>query len=231
MWLALTELLSHPIERADGRLLRVEASAQDAGGHRTEAVKAFARRRLLRRHIAIFGAKPNNAPVLSKGSFVDINWRGQLDKRGIKIHHVGTVGIKHMLYGRLSADADKPAEQRQVRFSEELPPEYFGGLVSETYNPAKNRFDKRRGAPRNEPLDTWVYAYAATHHPELRLHRLTRAEWDQREQRLATLAAEVPREPMRAPAAGDGSRGTSSSGERVDSGGTGFGSSRWSQRL
>lgn len=231
VWLALTELLSHPIERADGRLLRVEASAQDAGGHRTEAVKAFARRRLLRRHIAIFGAKPNNAPVLSKGSFVDINWRGQLDKRGIKIHHVGTVGIKHMLYGRLSADADKPAEQRQVRFSEELPPEYFGGLVSETYNPAKNRFDKRRGAPRNEPLDTWVYAYAATHHPELRLHRLTRAEWDQREQRLATLAAEVPREPMRAPAAGDGSRGTSSSGERVDSGGTGFGSSRWSQRL
>lgn len=208
VWLALTELISRPIERADGRLLRVEASAQDAGGHRTEAVKAFARRRLLRRHIAIFGAKANNAPVLSKGTLVDINWRGQLDKRGIKIHHVGTVGIKHMLYGRLSADADKPAEQRQVRFSEELPPEYFGGLVSETYNPAKNRFDKRRGAPRNEPLDTWVYAYAATHHPELRLHRLTKADWDLREQRLAAAENDVPREPSPPAVAAQGSRGT-----------------------
>lgn len=184
VWVALTELLLRPIDHASGALLRVEASAQDGAGHRTEAVKAFARRRLLRRHMVIFGAKPNNAPVLSKGTLVDINWRGVHDKRGIKIHHVGTVGIKHRLYGRLSADADKQPEARLVRFSDELPPEYFGGLVSETYNPSKNRFEKRRGGPRNEPLDTWVYAYAATHHPELRLHRLTKADWDAREARL-----------------------------------------------
>ena len=56
--------------------------------------------------------------------------------------------------------------------------------MSETYNPAKNRFDTRRGA-RNEPLDTWVYAYAAAHHPELRLHRRTRADWDAAAKRLA----------------------------------------------
>jgi phage terminase large subunit GpA-like protein len=66
--------------------------------------------------------------------------------------------------------------------------------VSETYNPAKNRFDKRRGA-RNEPLDTWVYSYAATHHPELRLHRASKADWDAREARLLAAAA--------APAAND----------------------------
>jgi phage terminase large subunit GpA-like protein len=54
--------------------------------------------------------------------------------------------------------------------------------VSETYNPAQNRFVNRRGA-RNEPLDTWVYAFAAAHHPELRLHRATKADWD----RLETL--------------------------------------------
>jgi hypothetical protein len=29
-----------------------------------------------------------------------------------------------------------------------------------------------------------VYAYAATHHPELRLHRATKADWDAREARL-----------------------------------------------
>ena len=184
VWAALTELLNRPIEHELGGFLRVEASAQDAAGHRTEAVKAFARQRRVRRHLAIFGAKPNNAPVLSKGTLVDVNWRGQYDKRGIKIHHVGTVGIKHLLYSRLSSDADKAPEDRLQRFSDELEPAYFGGLVSETYNPAKNRFEKRRGGPRNEPLDTWVYAYAATHHPELRLHRWTKADWDRREAQL-----------------------------------------------
>ena len=125
-----------------------------------------------------------DAPVLGKGKLQDINWRGQMDKRGVHIHAVGTVAIKHLLYSRLSTDADKAPEARLVRFSDDLSADYFGGLTAETYNPAKNRFEKRRGAPRNEPLDTWVYSYAATHHPELRLHRHTKADWDAREARL-----------------------------------------------
>jgi phage terminase large subunit GpA-like protein len=171
-----------PIEHASGALLRSRPRLIDAGGHRTEAVKAFVRSRRVRRPMAIFGAIPNNAPVLSKGKLQDVNWRGQMDKRGVLIHHVGTVAVKHLLFSRLSTDAEKQADARLVHFSDELPPEYFTGLVSETYNPAKNRFDKRRGA-RNEPLDTWVYSYAATHHPELRLHRASKVDWDAREAR------------------------------------------------
>lgn len=192
VWLALTELLNRSIEHPFGGLLRVEAGAIDINGHRTEDVKAYVRRRMVRRLMAIFGAVPNNAPVLGKGKLQDINWRGQLDKRGVHIHAVGTVGIKHWLYSRLSTDADKPADARTVRFSDQLPDGYFAGLVSETYNPAKNRFEKRRGGGRNEPLDTWVYAYAATHHPELRLHRLTKADWDAREARLRTAQQQGP---------------------------------------
>lgn len=184
VWVALTELLSRPIEHASGALLRIEAGCIDIAGHRTEAVKHYVRRKLVRRLLPIIGSKSNNHGVLGKGSMVDINWRGQYDKRSIKIHQVGTVAIKHLLYSRLSADADKQPDARQVRFSDEFDADYFGGLVSETYNPAKNRFEKRRGAPRNEPLDTWVYGYAATHHPELRLHRASKADWDAREARL-----------------------------------------------
>lgn len=211
VWVALTELLNRPIEHVTGALMRVEAVAIDAGGHRTEAVKAYVRKRLVRRALAIFGAVPNNAPVLSKGKLQDINWRGQVDKRGVTTHHVGTVAIKHLLYSRLSTDADKAADARLVHFSDELPPEYFTGVVSETYNPTKNRFDKRTGV-RNEPLDTWVYSYAATHHPELRLHRLTKVDWDARELRLvpgkpAAIEAQ-PVVPSKSAAAND-SRGTS----------------------
>jgi phage terminase large subunit GpA-like protein len=187
VWIALADLLNRPIEHAFGCAIVPEATAIDAGGHRTEAVKHFVRGRKIRRPMAIFGAVPNNAPVLSKGKLQDVNWKGQLDKRGVLIYHVGTVGIKHMLYGRLSTDADKTTEDRLVNFSEDLPREYFAGLVSETYNPSKNRFDRRTGV-RNEPLDTWVYSYAATHHPELRLHRRTEADWDAIEARLKKLA-------------------------------------------
>lgn len=180
VWDALVVLLNQPIAAEGGGALRVEAMANDAGGHRTEDVKNFVRSRRVRRPLCIFGAIPNNAPVLSKGKMQDVTWRGQHDKRGIMVHQVGTVGIKHWLYSRLSLDADKPIEHRVTHFSADLPPEYFPGLVSETYNPAQNRFVNRRGA-RNEPLDTWVYAYAAAHHPELRLHRHTKADWDRRE--------------------------------------------------
>jgi phage terminase large subunit GpA-like protein len=190
VWVKLVDLLNRPIQHELGSLMRIEATAIDAGGHRTEAVKAFVRQRQLRRCIPIFGAVPNNAPVLSKGKLQDVNWRGQLDKRGVVIHHVGTVGIKHLLYSRLSADADRPPEARLVHLSQDLDAvgvNYFAGLVGEIYNPARNRFE-RRGGTRVEPLDTWVYAYAATHHPELRLHRHSKSDWDVREARLASTA-------------------------------------------
>ena len=190
VWTALTELLNTPIQHASGALMRVEAMANDAGGHRTEDVKNYVRLRRVRRPMAIFGAIPNNAPVLSKGKLHDVDWRGRSDKRGVMMYHVGTVGAKHWLYSRLSTDADKQPDARTTHFTDQLLPEYFPGLVSETYDPAKNRFINRRGA-RNEPLDTWVYAYAAAHHPELRLHRFTKADWDKLEARLLQPQATV----------------------------------------
>ncbi|APP86922.1 terminase [Xanthomonas hortorum pv. gardneri] len=176
VWVALTDLLNRPIEREDGAQLRPLATAIDAGGHRTEAVKHYVRQRLITRPMCIFGAVPNNAPILSKGKLVDVTWRGRTDKRGITIYHVGSVAAKHYLYSRLSADAERQADARLVHFSDQLAPEFFPGLVSEVYNPVKNRFEKR--VVRNEPLDTWVYAYASAHHPEVRLHRYARSDWD-----------------------------------------------------
>lgn len=206
VWAALTDLLNRPIAHASGATLSVEAVLIDAGGHRTEAVKAYARDRRVRRPMVAFGAVPNNAPVLSKGKLHDVTWRGQYDKRGVLVYHVGTVAIKHTLFAALAADADAhqawealpdgagraPAPARQCHFSDQLPAEYFPGLISEVFNPAKNRFEKRRGGVRNEPLDTWVYAFAAGQHPELRLHRATRAEWDLWEQRLPSMSAAMP---------------------------------------
>lgn len=183
-WVALTELLNRPIVTESGALLQIQATAIDAGGHRTEYVKHYVRKMLIRRPLAIFGAKPANAPVLSRGKLVDVTVNGQLDKRGVKIHHVGTIAAKNWIYGRIGTDADKAPEDRLMHFSDQLPDAFFPGVVSEVWDPRKGRFVNRRGA-RNEPLDTLVYAYAAAHHAELRLHHYTRADWDQVEQALA----------------------------------------------
>lgn len=182
VWDNLVDLLNRPIERVDGGLMQIMATAIDAGGHRTEDVKNFVRSRRIRRPLCIFGAVPNNAPILSKGKLEDVNHRGKLDKRGVLIQHVGTVAAKHALYSRLSVDADKPVDARLLHFSDELPQEFFRGLVAEVYNPAKNRFEKKYA--RNEPLDTYIYAYAAAHHAEVRLHRYSKADWDALELRV-----------------------------------------------
>lgn len=226
VWVALTDLLLRPIDREAGGTLRVEAAAIDTGGHRGEAVKAYVRQRLVRRLLPIFGSVRNTAPPLGKGKLVEVNWRGQYDKRGVHLHEVGTVGIKHLLYSRLSTDADKPVEQRMVRLSHDLDERFLGGLVSETYDPAKNRFVPRRGAPRNEPLDTWVYAYAATHHPELRLHRYTKADWDGREAGLSVHATVDGR-----PAAAEVRTAAEPATPESDDADTGFASRAWGSRL
>ncbi len=215
VWTALTELLNRPVVHANGALMPVEAVSIDMLGHRTEAVKAYVRSRRVRRAMASFGAKANTAPILGRPRLHDVTWRGRTDRHGVHVYQVGTVDAKHVLFAQLAADHDvhqawlqapdtddKPAApELQCNLSADLPDEYFAGLVSEVYNPSAARFEKRRGSVRNEPLDTWVQAYAATHHPELRLHRATQADWQRRADALAARApAPAPAEPGAVPA-------------------------------
>jgi phage terminase large subunit GpA-like protein len=184
VWNALTELLNRPLQHACGAMMRVEAVAIDAGGHRTEDVKHFARQSRVRRPMAIFGSRNANAPALGRPVWQDVTRNGKTDKKGVQTYQVGGIGITHDLYAVLGADTEKEPADRRIHFSEELDDAFLGGLVSEIWNPRKGRYEKRRGSPRNEPLDTWKYATAAGHHHELRLHRLTAADWDAREKRL-----------------------------------------------
>jgi phage terminase large subunit GpA-like protein len=176
VWNELTKLLNTPIECENGKKLPIIASAIDAGGHRTEAVKDYVRRKQIKRPLAIFGATSTTAPVLSKPKAADVNFRGQFNKFGVHIQHVGTIQIKHKIFARLSADADKESPDRSLHFSEQLEREFFAGFTSETFDPKTGRFVNKRGA-RNEPLDTYVYAFAAAYHHELRLHHYTKAKW------------------------------------------------------
>lgn len=194
VWDDLTDLLNTGIEHETGAMMRAECSAIDGGGHRTEDVKHYVRQRRINRPMCIFGARQKNAPILSRGKLEEVRYNGKVDKRGVMIHHVGTIAVKDWLYPRLAADADKEPAERAVHFSEDLKDmddaarDFFAGMVSEIKDPKTGRYVPRRGGARNEPLDTWVYAFAAAHNPNLRLHRLTQAEWDARRKRLEAIA-------------------------------------------
>src|SRR5690606_19040415 len=164
VWARLTDLLNRPIEAYNGALLSIEATAIDSGGHRTHHVYHYVRQARIRRPMAIAGAKAANAPILSRPKLQDVNYKGQLDKAGIRTYQVGTVKAKDHLFQRLAGDVGRAAENRMVHLSMDLDEFYLDGLVSEVFNPAKGRYELKRGAGRNEPLDTWVYAYAAAHH-------------------------------------------------------------------
>lgn len=180
VWDALAEYINGiQFVNAHGCTLQSEACAIDTGGHHTHQVYHFVRQGRVRRAMAIKGASRPGQSILGRPSKQDVNWRGITTRHGVSLFLVGSDTAKHLLYGRLHADADRPAGERKVRFSQSLPEVYFDGLASEVFNPKKNRWERKRGKA-NEPLDTWVYALAAAHHPEIYLHKWRRSEWDRR---------------------------------------------------
>lgn len=183
VWNSLVDLLNRTIEHESGAELKVIASAIDTGGHRGEAVKNFVRSKRIQCPIAVHGAVKVNAQPLSKGSMQDVTWKGVLDKQGVMLHSVGTIEIKHHLFSRLQNDSGKDHESITLHFSDQLSDEYFAGIISETYNKDKRRYEKKPGV-RNEPLDTLVYAYAALHHSSIRAHRFQESDWKRLEQSI-----------------------------------------------
>jgi phage terminase large subunit GpA-like protein len=178
VWMRLAEILNTPICNAYGHDLLIQATAIDTGGHHTHDVYNFVRSKACRRLMAIKGSNTPSKPILAgRPSDQDINWRGKVIKNGVKLWMIGVDTVKHMLLNRLAADAGQPAESRRIRFSQDLPADYYDQLVSEAFDPEKNRWVKRRGR-RNEGLDTWVYACAAAHHPEIRVHVMRDRDWD-----------------------------------------------------
>jgi phage terminase large subunit GpA-like protein len=195
VWASLVTYLNRPFTNSCGKEMFIQAAAIDTGGHHTHDVYNFARSRSARRLMAIKGSNIPNKPVLSsRPASQDVNWRGKVIKGGVKLWMVGTDTVKHMLFNRLLGDANVDAGARKVRFSAALTSEFYDGLTSEVFDPEKSRWTKRRGR-RNEPLDTWGYAVAASQHPEIRVHALRASDWARLEQMLEPPTVESPPPP------------------------------------
>lgn len=182
LWAKLDQYLTTPVVNQFGVPMRIEAVAVDTGGHYTHAVYNFCRLRQHRRVLAIKGESVANKPLLGKPTAQDINWQGKLIAGGVQLWKVGTDTAKTAILNRLQLDGEASISERRIHFSQALDEDYYEQLTAEVFDPEKNRWRKRRD--RNEALDTFVYAYAAALHPDLRIHTAREADWKRLEELL-----------------------------------------------
>jgi phage terminase large subunit GpA-like protein len=165
-----------------GQALKIEAMAVDTGGHFTHQAYNYCRTRERKRVFAVRGDPMPSKMVKGKATIQDVNWRGQVLKRGVRLWYVGTDTAKDLIYGRLCVTQPGPGF---VHFSKDLPAEFYTQLTAESRMPQRTA----RGIEykwvnikraRNEVLDCSVYAIFCTH--QLNLHAYTAAMWTKLEQ-------------------------------------------------
>lgn len=179
----ITTYRRRPVRNAFGVDLKISMTAIDSGdGGTVHEAYTYARKYRYDNVMAVKGWSQRNKPVLGRPTKQDAkNEAGVMDKTGSVHWMVGTDTAKSSLFSRLDGDLmHEQFEDRMVRYSAELPATFFEGITSEYYDADTGKWEKRPGK-RNEPLDTWVYAYAAAHHPEVAIHTARAADWEELE--------------------------------------------------
>jgi phage terminase large subunit GpA-like protein len=180
-WEKLDAYRATVFSHESGQSMRIEAMAIDTGGHFTHQVSNYCRERDRDRVFAVRGDPQPSRMVKGKATSQDVNWRGRVIRRGVRLWYVGTHTAKDLIYGRHCVETPGPG---YVHFSKDLPPEFYHQLTAEARVPQRTSrgIEFRWVCPkgkRNEVLDCTVYAVFCTH--ALGLHTYTQAMWTQLE--------------------------------------------------
>ncbi len=166
-----------------GAPMKIAATAIDTGGHYTHQAYNFCREHVGHKYFAIKGDSQEAKPIKGRCSVQDVNHRGKIIRRGVKLWLVGTDTAKDLIFGRLKVSKPGPG---YIHFSKHLPVEWFNGLTSEVRRGIKSasgiKYRWVKTAARNEPLDTTVYALFCS--AQLDHHKLTDAQWSRLENDL-----------------------------------------------
>ncbi|MFZ6724697.1 phage terminase large subunit family protein [Undibacterium sp. MH2W] len=186
----LDPYLQQRFQHAGGQSLGIEAVAIDTGGHFTHQSYNFCRTRSRRRIYAVKGESQPGKPVKGRSSLQDVNVKGSVLKRGVRLWMVGTDTAKDLIYGRLQVETPGPGF---MHFSAALPKEFYEQLTAEvrvlqkTAHGEQYRWVKRQ--QRNEVLDCTVYSLFAAH--TLDLHKYTDRMWAKLESAVCPAVADM----------------------------------------
>ncbi|MEO8752325.1 MAG: terminase gpA endonuclease subunit, partial [Casimicrobiaceae bacterium] len=183
VWATLDDYLAQETINAFGVRMRLSCSLIDSG-YLPDVVLGFTRPRKARGIFASRGSTNATKQPIGKPSYPDVKrYGGKTDNRigGAERYELGVSVLKHWLFELLRADAgteEVPVQvaDRHVRFSRDLPDEYFRQLTAETFDP-KHGWVERANYHRNEALDTFVGARAAAMHHSVAVHRMKEADY------------------------------------------------------
>lgn len=165
VWRDLDDWLLRPWSNESGNSLRIASACVDSGGHATQQVYGFCRKRESRRVWPIIGRSGAGLPILRIGA--------RRTKQKVALGIVGTDTAKGLLFSRLGVAEFGPG---YIHFSRDLTDEWFSQLTAEKLmtkhvKGVPTRIWKKVRA-RNEALDCAVYALAAKESLNANLERI-----------------------------------------------------------
>ena len=154
VWEDLDNIINATYKRADGVQLRISCTCIDSGGHFTDEVYKFCKKREIKRVFAIKGSSIAGKPIVSRPT--------TSNKLKVKLFTVGTDTAKELIFSRLQLEE---FGEGFMHFNKEFDEEYFKMLTSEkivtTFRKGRPVRIWKPTRPRNEALDYTVYNLAA----------------------------------------------------------------------
>lgn len=154
LWLRLDEVLAQKFVHPKRGEMIIRSTCIDSGGHYTQQVYNYVKRRAGKRVFAIKGIGGEGKPIIGKPS------KNNIGK--INLFPVGTDTAKELIFARLKVTDEGPG---YCHFSITHSEEYFRMLTSEKkvtrYYKGRPKREWVKVRQRNEALDCRVYAMAA----------------------------------------------------------------------
>lgn len=161
VWKELDMLIDYDYSDLHGNKFKLSHVSIDSGGHRTQDVYSYCRRRYPT-VVPIKGASGSTTQILNGARKQDVNYRGKLIKNGVELWNVGTEIAKATIYQRLKID--KPGRGCM---------HFYHGLADEFYEQAtaeklvtkyvdgfpRQKWIVTRPGGANHALDCLVYSY------------------------------------------------------------------------
>jgi phage terminase large subunit GpA-like protein len=165
VWDDLDILLEQTIPHESGISLRISCVCVDSGGHHTQSVYAYCKKRQPRRIFAVKGSSISGKALVGRPTISN--------RMRVKLFAIGTDTAKELIYSRLKITE---LGAGYCHFPSSYNEDYFKQLTAEKvvtrYNKGfpVRKWEKPAGR-RNEALDCRVYALAALHilNPNLEL--------------------------------------------------------------
>ncbi|MBC3927783.1 phage terminase large subunit family protein [Undibacterium sp. CY21W] len=174
-WDELDKILETSFTNSFGVDMRISLCGIDSGGNATQEVYDYCRLRQHRGVFALKGAKERHKPIIGRPTSQDVTAKGKTIVNGVQLWPIGTDTAKDRIFAAILTDEEALPSDRRLHFPDGLDDEYYEQLVSEAYNPSKDRWDQLR--PRNEVLDCKVYNLACAYHPRLRINMMRDHDW------------------------------------------------------